>query len=197
MTGQTLVCNTQVRTTTTTTTTTTTQAPILLKGGLLPRCAAQLLLALAGSLLVVDGCTCRCWWRLVQCPPPTRAALAFVVATRGAERRGRPHCGPSPQRWPRKEVVTRREERQEGEVHEENDGLRAQTTPLPGTRPAPLPVVAGSQGVARSSSAAGQCGAVGGPASSGGPGGGDGRRCCSVLPLGAVAGGAAAGGRGG
>ena len=28
-----------------------------------------------------------------------------------------------------------------------NDGLRAQTTPLPGTRPAPLPVVAGSQGV--------------------------------------------------
>ena len=32
-------------------------------------------------------------------------------------------------------------------MHEENDGLRAQTTPLPGTRPAPLPVVAGSQGV--------------------------------------------------
>ena len=33
--------------------------------------------------------------------------------------------------------MTRREERQEGEVHEENDGLRAQTTPLLGTRPAP------------------------------------------------------------
>ena len=32
-------------------------------------------------------------------------------------------------------------------MHEEYDGLRAQTTPLPGTRPAPLPVVAGSQGV--------------------------------------------------
>ena len=48
---------------------------------------------------------------------------------------------------PREEVVTRREERQEGEVHVEYDGLRAQTTPLPGTRPAPLPVVAGSQGV--------------------------------------------------
>ena len=48
---------------------------------------------------------------------------------------------------PREEVVTRPEERQEGEVHEENDGLRAQTTPLPETRPAPLPVVAGSQGV--------------------------------------------------
>ena len=47
----------------------------------------------------------------------------------------------------REEVVTRREERQEGEVHEENDGPRAQTTPLPRTRPAPLPVVAGSQGV--------------------------------------------------
>ena len=47
---------------------------------------------------------------------------------------------------PREEVVTRREERQEGEVLEEYDGLRAQTTPLPGTRPAPLPVVAGSQG---------------------------------------------------
>ena len=35
--------------------------------------------------------------------PPTRAAPALVVATRGAERRGRPHCGPSPQRWPEEE----------------------------------------------------------------------------------------------
>ena len=43
--------------------------------------------------------------------------------------------------------MVERRERQEGEVHEENDGPRAQTTPLPGTRPAPLPVVAGSQGV--------------------------------------------------
>ena len=42
-------------------------------------------------------------------------------------------------------VVTRREERQEGEVHEEYDGLRAQTTPLPGVRPAPLSEVAGPQ----------------------------------------------------
>ena len=32
-------------------------------------------------------------------------------------------------------------------MHEVNDGLRAHTTPLQGTRPAPLPVVAGSQGV--------------------------------------------------
>ena len=46
---------------------------------------------------------------------------------------------------PREKVVTRREVRQEGEVHEENDGLRAQTTPLPGVRPAPLPEVAGPQ----------------------------------------------------
>ena len=93
-----------------------------------------------------DGCTRRCWRRHVQCPPPTRAAPALVVATRGVERRGRCYYNPSPQRWP-EEVVTRREEQQEGEVHEENDGLRAQTTALPGTRPAPLPVVAGSQGV--------------------------------------------------
>ena len=46
---------------------------------------------------------------------------------------------------PREKVVTRREERQEGEVHEENDGSRAQTTPLPGVRPAPLSEVAGPQ----------------------------------------------------
>ena len=42
-------------------------------------------------------------------------------------------------------MVTRREERQEGEVHVENDGSRAQTTPLPGMRPAPLSEVAGPQ----------------------------------------------------
>ena len=48
---------------------------------------------------------------------------------------------------PREEVVTRREERQEGEVHEGERRPTAQTTPFPGTRPAPLPVVAGSQGV--------------------------------------------------
>ena len=46
---------------------------------------------------------------------------------------------------PREEVVTRREERQEGEVHEENDGLRAQTTPLSGVRPALPSEVAGPQ----------------------------------------------------
>ena len=44
---------------------------------------------------------------------------------------------------PREKVVTRREERQEGEVHEENDGLWVETTPLPGVRPAPLSEVAG------------------------------------------------------
>ena len=47
-----------------------------------------------------DGCSRRCWRRHVQCLPPTRAAPALVVATRDAERRGRPHSGPSPQRWP-------------------------------------------------------------------------------------------------
>ena len=47
---------------------------------------------------------------------------------------------------PRKKVVERRD-RQEGEVHEVYDGLRAQMTPLSGTRPAPLPVAAGSQGL--------------------------------------------------
>ena len=46
---------------------------------------------------------------------------------------------------PREKVVTRREVRQEGEVHEENDGLRAQTTPLSGVRPAHLPEVAAPQ----------------------------------------------------
>ena len=35
-------------------------------------------------------------------------------------------------------VVTRREEQQEGGVHEENDALRSQTTPLPGVRPGVL-----------------------------------------------------------
>ena len=35
----------------------------------------------------------------------------------------------------------------EGVEHEKNDGPRAQTTPLLGTRPAPLSVVAGSHGV--------------------------------------------------
>ena len=44
-----------------------------------------MLLALAGSFLVADGCT-RCWRRHVQCPPPSRAAPALVVATRVSER---------------------------------------------------------------------------------------------------------------
>ena len=74
--------------------------------------------------------------------------------------------------------MTRREERQEGEVHEENDGLRAQTTPGHGQHC----LWSLGRRVARSSSAAGQCGAVGGPGSFGGSGGGDGRRCCCVLP---------------
>ena len=68
-----------------------------------------------------------------------------MVATRGAERRGRPHCGPSPQHWPEGGSGDEAEKRQEGEVHEENDGLRAQTTPLPGVRPAPLSEEAGPQ----------------------------------------------------
>ena len=69
-----------------------------------------------------------------------------MVATRGAERRGRPHCGPSPQLWSeggsgdeawsgRRERCTRRTTAYGHRRH------------LPGTRPAPLPVAAGSQGV--------------------------------------------------
>ena len=78
--GQTPSCNTKVRTTHHTHHH-HHQVPISLKSGHLPRCAAQLLLALAGSFLVADGCTRRCWRRHVQGPPPTRAAPALVVAT--------------------------------------------------------------------------------------------------------------------
>ena len=67
----------------------------------------------------------RSWWR--------HEAQSVAAALTGA----RHHST-----GPREEVVTRREKRQEGEVHEENDGLRAQTTPLPGVRPAPLSEVA-------------------------------------------------------
>ena len=105
------------------------------------------MLALAGSFLVVMAARVdagggmsnarrrrerrlRSWWR-----HEAQSVAAALTAARH-------HSA-----GPREEVVTRREERQEREVHEENDGLRAQTTPLLGTRPAPLPVVAGSQGV--------------------------------------------------
>ena len=46
---------------------------------------------------------------------------------------------------PREKVVERREG-PEGEVRETHDALRGQKRPLPGTRPAPLPVVAVPQG---------------------------------------------------
>ena len=71
----------------------------------------------------------RSWWR-----HEAQSVAAALTAARH-------HSAGS---W--EEVVTRREERQEGEVLEEYDGLRTQTTPLPGTRPAPLLVVVGSQG---------------------------------------------------
>ena len=101
------------------------KAPILLKGGHLPRCAAQLLLLFlmaardAGGGMSNARCRrerrLRSWWR----HEAQNVAAALTAA--------RHHSA-----GPREEVVTRREVRQEGEVHEENDGLRAQTTPLPG-----------------------------------------------------------------
>ena len=58
----------------------------------------------------------RSWWRHEQLS--VEAALTWA----------RHHsAGPG--------VVTRREEQPEGEVHEVNDALRSQTTPLPRVRP--------------------------------------------------------------
>ena len=74
-----------------------------------------------------------CPGALPNCCWPQRAAFSLLMAARDAHSAG-----------PREKVV-RREERQEGEVHEENDGSRAQTTPLLGVRPAPLSEVAGPQ----------------------------------------------------
>ena len=85
--------------------------------------------------------------------------------------------------------MTRREERQEGEVHETYDTPRSQTTPLPGTRPGVTacgPRAAAGCGQPRTgTSAAGQCCARRWSRQLWRPGGGDGRRCCSVLPPGA------------
>ena len=60
-------------------------------------------------------------------------------------------------------MVTRREERQEREVHETHNALRSQTTTLPGVRPAPLSEVTGPQAAVTSGYVAGIVPLLGAP----------------------------------